>query len=213
MGSVRELEAKNAIERKQLMQSLFDYLSQAGIKAELQQEPSINLFGMSVLEPVIHLKEQNINRIRLVGMDSGGCGVPGNILRFQYEVSLHKELSAEQMKDMSTTTKVVKEGQVMKLFGGKVVGVKWVGQRLAEILNQDQSITDDLMRCVKSWNYLEIQIEAVSPKDIYITGPQFSNPGTIAELYQSGIKEEIQCCIFGYGILEKIAKHIKSSIP
>jgi hypothetical protein len=192
------------------MQSLFGYLSQAGIKAELQQEPAINLFGMSVLEPVIHLKEQNLNVIRLVGMDSGGCGVPGNILRFRYEIRLDKELSAEQIKDMSATTKVIKEGKVMNFFGGKVVGVEWSGKRLAGILNQDQSIADDLMRCVKSWSYLEFQIEAASPRDIYITGPRFSNPGTIAELYKSGIKEEIQCCIFGYATLEKIAKHIKA---
>ena len=207
---MRELEAKNAIERKQLMQSLFDYLSQTGIKAELQQEPATNLLGMSVLEPVIQLKEQNLNRIRLVGMDSGGCGVPGDILRFQYEIHLDKELSEEQMKDMSASTKVIKEGKVMNFFGGKVVGVKWVGQKLAEILNQDQSIADDLMKCVKSWSYMEFQIEAVSSRDVYITGPRFSDPGRITELYKSGMKEEIQCCIFGYKILEKIAKHIKT---
>jgi hypothetical protein len=209
---VRELEAKNAIERKKLMESLFDHLSKASIKAELQQEPAINSLGMSVIEPVIHLKEQNLDIIRLVGMDSGGCGVPGNILRFQYEVHLNKELSEEQMKNIRAITKVIKEGKVMNFFGGKVVGVKWDGQKLAEILNQDQSIADDLMRCVKSWSYLEFQIEAVSPRNIYITGPRFTNPGTIAELYRSDIKEEIQCCIFGYGTLEKIAKHIKTGI-
>lgn len=117
---MRELEAKNAIERKQLMRSLFDYLSQTGIKAELQQEPATNLLGMSVLEPVIQLKEQNIGKIRLVGMDSGSCGVPGEILRFQYEIHLENELSEEQMKDMSASTKVIKEGKVMNFFGGKV---------------------------------------------------------------------------------------------
>ena len=211
LGSVRELEAKNAIARKQLMQALYDYLGQTGVKAELQQEPATNSLGMSVFEPVIQLKEQDLNRVRLVGMDSGGCGVPGDILRFQYEVHLDKELSAEQMKDISAATKVVKEGKVMNFFGGKVVGVKWTGQKLAEILNRDQSIADDLMKCVKSWSYMEFQIEAVSSSEVYITGPRFTDPERITELYRSGMKEEIQCCIFGYVTLKKIAKHIKTN--
>lgn len=207
---MREVEAKNAIERMKLMQSLFDHLNRAGIKAELQKEPAFNSLGMSVLEPVIQLKEQNLNKIRLVGIDSGGCGAAGNILRFQYEVHLDKELSPQNIKNMSATTKVIKEGKVMNFFGGKVVGVKWVGQTLAETLNQDQSIANDLMRCVKSWSYLD-QIKAVSPGDVYIIGPRFTNPGTIAELYKSDIKEEIQFCILGYTTPEKIAKHIKTS--
>jgi hypothetical protein len=208
MGSVQELEAKMAIERKMLMQALSDYLSQAGVKAELQQEPATDYMGMSVLESVVRLKEQNVDRIRLVGI-GGGCGVPGNIMRFQYEIGLDKELSAEQMSNMSAITRVIKDGKAVNLFRGKVDGIKWDGQRLAEILNQDQAITDDLMKCVKSWAYLEFQIEAVSPRDVYITGPRFDNPGTIAELYRSNLKEEIQCCIFGYTMVAKIAKHIK----
>jgi hypothetical protein len=207
---VRELEAKNAIERKILMQSLFDYLIQTGIKAELHQQPAVNSLGMSVLEPVIQLKERNLNRIHLVGVDSGGCGPVGNILRFQYEVHLDKELPTEKVTAMTATTKVIKEGKVMNFFGGKVVGVKWVGKALADTLNQDQSISEDLMKCVKAWSYLEFQIEAVSSSEVYITGPRFTNPGRIAELYQSGINEEIRCCIFGYTILEKIARHIKA---
>ena len=212
LGSVRELEEKNAIERERLMQSLFDYLSQTGIKVELQKEQTTGSMGMPVLEPVIQLKGQNLEKIRFVGADCGGCGVPGNILRFQYEVRLDKGLSVEQMKNVSATTEVIKEGKVMNSFGGKVVGVKWGGQRLAEILNQDQPILDDLVRCVKSWSYLEFRIEAVSSREVLITGPQFTNPGTIAELYRSGMKEEIQCCIFGYKTVEKIAKHIKAGI-
>jgi hypothetical protein len=99
----------------------------------------------------------------------------------------------------------------MNFFGGKVVGIKWIGQKLAEILNENQSIADDLMKCVKSWSYLEFQIETVSSRDVYISGPRFAAVGRIAGLYRSGIKEEIQCCIFGYKTLEKIARLIRNS--
>lgn len=211
MSFVRELEARSAIERKKLMQSLLDYLSQIRIKAELQQEPAINSLGMSVLESVIQLKDQNLNKIRLMSMDGGGCGTAGNIFRFQYEIHMDKELTMEQMKDIYATTEVIKEGKVMNLFGGTAVGVKWIGKRLAEILSHDQSITKDLLNCVKSWNHTEFQIEAVTPREVYIIGPQFANVEMITELYKSDAKEQVHCCIFGYTIMEKIAKYIRTS--
>jgi hypothetical protein len=210
VGSVRELEARNAVERKELMQALFEHMNETGVKAELQQEPAINCLGKEVFEPVIQLKEQNLNTIRLVGMDGGGCGVPGDSLRFQYVVHLESKLSPQEMKNVASFTSVIRGGKVMNIFGGKVEGIKWVGQKLAETLNSDKAVTEDMMRCVKSWSYLEFQIEAVSPTEVSILGPRFSNPGAIADLYHSENKEEIQCCAFGYTTMEKIAKHIKS---
>ncbi len=207
---MRELEARNAFERKQLIQSLYEYLVQNHIKAEFQEEPAVGFLGESVLEPLVLLNEQNLTKIRLVGFVGGGCSVPGNILHFQYEIGLDIELSAKQMKEINANTELIREGKFGSLFGGKIVGIKWVGQRLAEKLNEDQSIADDLMRCVKSWNHLDFVIEAASPREVYITGPQFTNPGTITELYRAGNKEEIQRCVFGYTIVEKIAGHIKA---
>ena len=54
-----------------------------------------------------------------------------------------------------------------------------------------------------------ISNEAASLRDDRITEPRFSNSGTIAKLYISGIKEEIQCYVFGYITLEKIVRHIR----
>ncbi|HSW58341.1 MAG TPA: hypothetical protein VLH15_08065 [Dehalococcoidales bacterium] len=109
-------------------------------------------------------------------------------------------------------TSLVREGKVLNLFGGKVTGIKWVGQKLAEKLNQDPSIAADMMKCVESWNHMEFQVEPASAKEIHITGPRFTDPDRIAELYQSGFAEEIQCCLFGYRMLEKVAGHIKSDV-
>jgi hypothetical protein len=210
---VRELEARNAVERKELMQALFEHLNESGVKAEMQTEPAYNCLGKETQEPVIHLKEQNLSLIRLVGMDGSSCGVPGDSLRFQYMVHLDSKLSQPEMKNIASFTSVIRGGKILNYFGGKVEGIKWVGQKLAENLNNDKAITEDMMRCVKSWSYLEFQVEAVTPSDVSILGPRFSNPGAIADLYHSENKEEIQCCAFGYTTMEKIAKHIKSGTP
>jgi hypothetical protein len=119
---VRELESKNAIGRKKLMQSLFDHLHQTGIKAELLKEPAINSLGISVLESVIRLKEQNLDNISLAGIEGGSCAAPGNIMRFQYKVHLDKDLSPDTITDIYAVTRVIKEGKVLNLFGRKVVG-------------------------------------------------------------------------------------------
>jgi len=212
MDTVRELEAKYAIERKNLMKSLFDYLRKTGIPAALQQEPDLNSLGVSVMESVIGLKGMKLDKIRLFSYDSGSCGVSGNILRFLFEVNLGKELSKEQVKDLNASTRLIKEGKVMKIFGGKVVGVKWTGQKLADVLNEDSSISDDFMKCIKSWNNLEFQIEADPSGEVYILGPWFSEPGNLAGLYKAGMKEDVQCCLFGISTVEKIAGHIQNSV-
>jgi hypothetical protein len=209
VGSVRELEARNAVERKELIQAFFEHLNETSVKAELQQEPAVNCLGKEVFEPVIHLKEQNLDTIRLVGIDGGGCGVPGDGLRFQYVVHPDKNLTTQEMKDINSFTRVIKDGKVMNYFGGKVSAVKWVGQKLAETLNSDQEVSKDLMKCVKVWSHLEFQIEAVSSTEVSILGPRFGNPGMISESYHSENKEEIESCAFAYSTMENIARHIK----
>lgn len=194
------------------MQALMENLGEKGVKAELNQEAAVNCLGENVQEPVIRLKEQNLDAIRLTGIDSDSCGIPGEILRFQYQVQLTKKLSAEEMQNINSATRTIKEGKILSYWGGKVTGIKWVGQKLADILNQDQAIKDHLMKCIKSWSYLEFQIEAISPTSVSILGPRFSNPGAIADLYHSENKEEIQCCAFGYDLIESLARHIKAGI-
>jgi hypothetical protein len=210
--SVRELEERNAVERQELMQALLENLSETGVKAGLQQEPAVNGLDEEALEPVINLEGQNVKTIRLVGIDSGGdCGLPGEILRLQYLVQREKALTPDEMKDLYTFTRIIREGKFRNFFGGKVTGIQWVGQKLATALNQDPAITDAMLRCAKSWSYLEFQIEALSPTEVSILGPRFSNPGAIAALYHSEDKEEIECCAFGYSMMEKIAGHIKTA--
>jgi len=208
---VRELEARIAAERKELMQTLLQNLENNGINTAMNQEPAINCLGEKVMEPVVNIQDRNLSKIRLVGSDDGGCNVPGEIMRFEYQVHLDKELSPVKMNDLYTFTRIVKEDKISGFNGGKVKGITWSGHRLADILNNDGAIVDNLMRCVKVWSHLEFQIEADSPNTVCILGPRFSNPGAIVELYQSESKEEIECCAFGFSTVEKIAGHVREA--
>jgi hypothetical protein len=211
MSSVQELEERNTYEKEILMRVYLNLLVKNGVKAELIKEPATNSLGMPIQESVILMKEQTIDRIRLAGSDGSGCGGPDSITRFQYELKLDRGLSLQQMKDINTVTELVKEGKVLSFFGGKVVEVKWVGQTLAEALNNDKEIADNLLNCAKSWSHLDYNIEAVSPNDVYINGPRFVNPGRIAELFESNLKEEIKSCVFNYQTIEKIAGYVKDT--
>jgi hypothetical protein len=228
LPSLREFKAKNLKERKRLLESLSDYLRQTGIEAELQEEPAIkSTLDIPVPEPVIQLKGQNLDKIRLVRAHAL-IAIPASILRFRYEVLLDKDLSIEQIKNASCITELIKDSELTDCYGSHVVAVKWVGHRLAGILNQDQSILDGLLRCAKLWDNLEFKIEAISSREVFIIGPQFTNPSMIAELSKFthpamiteftriGVKKECECCVFGcerhYKTLDKIAQHIKSGL-
>jgi hypothetical protein len=211
MSSVRELEAQSAVERKKLMQTLFDHLKEQGIEISLAEELSTNYLGMAFQESVIRLNKSPLNIIRLVGLDSDGCGVPGNILRFQYELRPSKNLSNELIEKVKAETQLIREGKVMGFLGGKVTGVKWSGQEIADILNRDSAISKAIFDCTKSWAYLEYNIQASADR-VDILGPRFTDPERIMQLYLSELKNEVECCLFGFRMVERIAENISDFI-
>jgi hypothetical protein len=211
LSSVIELEKQNAAARKKLMQTLFSHLHHSGLEVELTSETATNYLDMNFQESLIQIKNKNLNTIRLVGTDEGGCGVPGSILQFQYEIHLNKTLSNELAEKINVETRLIREGKVMGIFGGKVTGVKWVGSRLAEMLNQDSALTEDMLKCVKSWSNLEYKIQA-SGTQTAILGPRFTDPDRLVRLYDTELKSDLECCLFGFNIVENIAKHIKELV-
>jgi hypothetical protein len=210
---VEELEERNAVERQQLMRVIFKYLTGSGVKGELLKEDAPDSIGRMGPETVIKLSGQKIEKIRLAVEDAFSCGSSEIVMRFQYEVHLDKELSKEAVENTAAETQLIREGKVLSVFGGKVVGVKWNGKSLAETLNADNGIADHLLKCTRSWSHLDYRIEAGDARIILINGPRFSNPGHIAHLYESNLKEEIESCVFGFPVMEKIAEHIKNSHP
>jgi hypothetical protein len=205
---VRELEAKNAVNRKKLMQTIFGYLGRLDVKASLVQEPSLDSVGVSVLEAAIRLKDRSIDSIHLARKVSPGCGASGEVLRFQYKLRPDRELPRETLSGLKVRTKVVKTGKVLGLFGGKIESVKWTGGQLADILNQDSQLSESLLRCAQIWG-MELEIEAPSSSEVMISGPWFSNPQTIVSLYSPGREYEEQNCVFGYKTVEKIANIVR----
>lgn len=212
MSSVRELETRQALQRKKLMQVIFRYLSQSGVKAELIQEPDLDSLGISVTEPAIQLKEQRIDSIRLFRARNSSCGDSGGLLRFQYKIQSKQDLPTEIASRLRAQTKTIKEGKVLGLFGGKIADVKWVGQEMAEILNQDSGLSKILLRCTQILGEMELTIDTKSSSEINISGPWFTNPDTIIALYSPDRSYEEQNCIFGYNVIDRIAQIIQEKV-
>jgi hypothetical protein len=211
MSSVVELEIEGANERKKLMEVFCKYLQESGVEAELTSEKVTTYYDLTINEPVAKIKGRNIDTIRLNGVGSGGCDVPGYILRFQYEIHPEKQIQDEKIGQLTAETRLIKEGKVIGFFGGQVTGVKWEGGGLADKLNQDQGLAASMLKCVKSQDHLEFQIEG-SPSAIYIAGPRFVGEEYLKQLYESGLKEELRNCLFGFTIVEKIAEQIKKFV-
>jgi hypothetical protein len=193
------------------MAALLDYLTRAGVATELRCEPSGA--NPELPEPAIFLKGQNLSAIRLSGAGSGGCSVAGDILRFEYEVRLPEKLNPNKVAGLSVATRTTHAGKASGLPAGPVTGVKWRGGTLARALNSDPELAAELARCAMTWAYLEFEIAAASPRKAHILGPRFTNPGTIAEVYESGQRGDIENCIFGFKTMERMAGHILAAAP
>lgn len=144
---------------------------------------------MNIDEPVIQVKGQSINRILLASTNFISCGIMGSVSRFHYEVLLDKELSRKSRQQIHAKTKSVKDKKSLGLFGGRVVGINWVGHELAEILNHDSDITQILLDCTKSLGDPEFQIQTGSPSTVEILGPRFTEPQRIMDLIAAESKE------------------------
>jgi len=208
---VGELEIKNASERKKLMQAISRYLETLHIQSLIIQEPDLDSSEAALTTSGIKLKEQKISSIQLIKARSLACA-SGEALRFQFKIQLEKELPRELLSGLKTRLESIKEGKFLGLFGGKVVGVRWAGQGLADVLNRDQQISQTLLRCMQIWDEMELEIEASTAKEILIRGPWFTNPKTIISLYAPGKDYEEQNCVFGYKTADRIAGLIQEFI-
>ena len=209
MSLVRELEARKVIERRQLFEAITNHLRNLGVDASLVEESSMDNFGGTVREPIIELKGRSIDRIRLASTDYLSCGILASVSRFHYEVFLDKKFTRKFSKDIRAKTKSIKDKKSLGLFGGTVVGINWVGQDLAELLNHDSEITKVLLDCIKSTGKPEFQVQTRSTSTVEILGPRFAEPQRITDLLTLGAKERFEECIFGFKICERIARHIR----
>ena len=209
MGLVRDLEAKEAAERRKLLEATLSYLQNLRIDARLIEEPAMYQFGMDINESVIQIKGQNINHIRLNSADFVSCGVMGSISRFQYEVTLDKKLTHKSSQQIRARTKSVKEQKKLGLFGGRITGVNWIGKGLAELLNSDNEISKILLACARAGGEPEFKVQTKPPSSIDILGPRFIKPQRIMDLLAADSKERFEECIFGYKICDRIARHAR----
>jgi hypothetical protein len=212
LSSVIELQANNSIERNKLMQAVSSYMGQLNVKAALVQEPVGESADMSSGEPVIQLKNQRIDSIRLVQGALSACGDNGEPLRFQYKIVTPKKFSNDFVNRLKARTKTLKTGKTLGLFGGKIVGVKWIGRELADILNQDREISAGLLHCAQIWGEGEFEIQAAGANEVYVASPWFINSKTIIALYSSTRTYDEQECVLGYKIADQIAGLISGRI-
>jgi hypothetical protein len=214
MSLVIELEEKQKQARRKLLETMARYLGSLNIKdaALVDSDEEIPGFGGSYREPVIQLKGENIDRIRLHTADSFSCGSAGAFSRFLYEIALNKDTLDKTEGKLNAKTKIIRKKSILGIPAGEITDIKWAGNDLAQMLNQDSTISKIVLNCSKTWKNIEFQVQAVSPAKIQILSPVFVDIDYIQGLYSSEHKEKLEDCIFGFTICNKIAQHIRKLI-
>jgi hypothetical protein len=214
MALVREMEAKLKKEHRQLLEVMADYLRRLKIGPASIEDSDIEVigFGGRYKEPVIRLKGQDVDRIRLLSTDYLSCGMQGSVSRFVYEVRLNKTLSDKDKNLINTRTKMVRKKMFLGIPAGKITGVRWVGHGLADHLNSDSSISGILIECARSLKGSELLVNTANESAIQIQGPKFYDLGTIKMLYTTEHREMLENCVFGFNVCNKIAHHARQSL-
>lgn len=212
MSFVKELEEKMAMERRKLLETVLEYLHSVGVDAHLSEEAVNDVYGNNINEPVIRITGRNIDSVRVTSADYFGCGLPDNISRFHYEISLGKKLDSEMVKQIGTRIEYERDNKTLGLFGGEISGIHWTGGKLAELLNGDKDISKVLLDCCRSPGNPEFQVRLKTFNKAEIQGPRFADLWRVQEMFERGIKEGFEECVFGFKTADKIAGHVKDLV-
>ena len=209
MSLVIELEEKQKRVCRQLLTTMVSYLKKIGIENASLADSEEEIYGAGGIyrEPIIKLQGQNIDTIRIHSVDSLTCGYGCVSSRFQYEI-VNKNVSYKEDQKLSAKTKAIRKN-ILGIPAGEITDIKWSGNELAQILNNDQSISTILNKCNKSWKNMEFEVRVVPSQMIQIRSPEFTDMNYIQRLYSTEHKEPLEDCIFGFNIASKIAGHIK----
>jgi hypothetical protein len=202
-----EFAIKALAERKQLMQAVYDYLKRAGIEAELGEDPTYSL-DLYLNEPILRLHNQAVQSISLYAADIFSCGVSGGILRFHFMVKTPRHLESGEVARFAAYTKPIRENRTLGMFGGKITSVKWEGNDLASVLNEDKQLNETLLRCATTTGEIDFSIEVIRRDEVHIWGPRFSDPISLRAKFNSLEKGSEKGCVFCIETIDVIARHV-----
>jgi len=186
------------------------YLQKKGIDTTLNKEPAIDYFGRDTEEAVLQLAGQSLQEIRLYARIYGTGLI---IYRFYYDLLFDTKLSPEMCRSIATKVKPVKEDKVIGLFGGKLVGIKWLGRDVAAQLSSDNNLLSRLLDYAGYFDVGQIRIYAESSSRVRVLGPRLVVP--VNELNdEAGRKRNREGLIrlLYFEIYESIAQQVRKTL-
>ena len=121
----------------------------------------------------VQLTGQNVDEIRIEhgSSDPRGGDHPAKI---HLLVILDKSPARKAKKEVKANYKAIKQNKKLGLFGGKVTDIKWVGNRIADSLNQDMELRTKLVTAKEGFEHIKIKPAGKSAVDIEIVLPPTS---------------------------------------
>ena len=158
-----------------LLEELHEHLLSMGVEAELASR------GKAII-----VKQQAIDLVHLAAHAAGPGGHPTE-WRVVFIINIDRP-GVWSPLTLNAHTKNVKE----RRLGGKIVGIKWVGGELADVLNGDTKLNKVLMETGQ--RRIEVNYKG---EDIEILSPPFAH------------KSEMLTIIEAFEAYNRIAKHIR----
>jgi hypothetical protein len=210
MSLVIELQSIIEREREDKLREIALILGNRGISASLSKKQTVDYLGAEAEETIIHFENESIQNIRLVARQSGADYV---VYRYCYEILLDEGPSSNMKKAIKAKLRLIKTDKNLGLFGGTIVGARWDGRVIAETLNSDEALLNQIVDYVKHLENAKIEIYAKSATEIVILGPeQFVTAVSLTgEPTRHQVSEDLSA-LFEYEIYNRIAKIVRTRI-
>lgn len=196
--------------------ALVQHLHSKGVGARLALESRKGLFGGDTAYPVILPAGQEVDRLEVRRYEAHGS----YWFSCHFGLLLDEPLAEESREAVGARTEVIKKHRLLGMFGDKIVGIRWVGGRISEALNQDTDISKMLVDLAQDWRVRKVLISPQGEATVGIVCPDI--PDWDAPWPLTGTRKDYY---FGQalnldwltllGLCNRIARHVRhvASVP
>lgn len=207
-----KLAEQRKTEKERLIKALANHLQAKGISVSLNEETAPVTLPPDRMNPVLEIKGCHLDSIHVTASPSSSCGEITNIFRFNHRIVFDRELSPAILKQIKAKFARARGWNILGGGAANPPSMKWHGKKLADRLNADTGLTEELLRSSGQAENLEIEVYPLNKTTVEIAGPWFRELATFSGRPASGTTPSGNNASYRLETFNRIAGHIRALV-
>jgi hypothetical protein len=151
----------------ELVGAVAQHLRSKGVRCKIAIEPKRSLLGTPQSQLVILLAGEEVSRIEVARHAAYGC----HWFDCRFGILVNGPLGEADSEAVKARTRVIREGKFLRMLGGEIVGVTWVGGRISKPLSREVGLSQVLLDLARHCRVEKVLIEPRGETKVDIVCP------------------------------------------